>query len=171
MNLRANQDRSRTTVLLLAALTLIFLTGCAGVESRMYPEATSQDAAIIRGSWNREALTIWQGYLVMQVDGKAMSYGFMTDKTAEQKRIEAGQRNLLVKAFFNRGDGPQNSYLPIRADLQPSVAYIVQGCVSGTGVEIWLEEQETKKRASEIASTSQSHSEQPAFIPIFIPKR
>jgi hypothetical protein len=160
----------------LLGLNMLALAGCATTDgsSSSFTQSEAADAASIKGRWIRESAFVWEGYSLMAVDDKFVSPAFMDRQENATAKVDAGPRKLAVKVVFNRGfgsSGPAEGFVPLTADLKPSMKYQINGKVTGTAVEAWLEDTATNERVSEVGRGPFRTQAQAAPIPIIIPVR
>jgi hypothetical protein len=165
---------------LIAAVLLtafFFLTGCAtpGVQTSSFSDSNDADAASITGRWVRESPFVWEGFSLLAVNDKFISAPMMDRAEHVTAKVAPGTHKLAVKAIFNRGmggGGPYEAFIPLTAELKPSAKYRIAGKVTGTAVEAWLEDAETKERMSSVAMAPfGKQAVQAGAVPIFIPVR
>jgi hypothetical protein len=88
-------------------------------------------------------------------------YVTMRERTAQAKARPRQPERLAYEAF-----------IPLTTELKPSAKYRIAGKVTGTAVEAWLEDAETKERMSSVAMAPfGKQAVQAGAVPIFIPVR
>jgi hypothetical protein len=165
----------RFTWVALLSLSLFALAGCAttGGASSAFTDSAAMDAASIKGRWKRESAFVWEGYSLLAIDDKFVTSPLADRQEHVSAKVSPGSRKLAVKVAFNRGlgSGPLEGFVPLSAELKPSVSYRINGKVTGTAVEAWLEDSATNERVSEVGRAPFQRQAQAATIPIIIPVR
>ena len=158
----------------LSALISVMLTACASTSGSSFSPSESASSASVKAYWNRESLSVWEGYELLSVDNKFISYGMFLDPTTATTKIEPGQRKIVISVRFNKGygTGPFEALVPMDVELKPTVQYQLKGMTTGTTVEAWLELASTGEKASNVYTAMYGKSAPaPVAIPIFIPAR
>jgi hypothetical protein len=157
-----------------SALILVMLAACASTGGSSFSPSESTNSASIQAYWNRESLAVWEGYELLSIDNKFVSYGMFLDPTTATTKIEPGQRKIVVSVKFNKGygTGPFEAFVPMDVELKPAMQYQLKGMAAGTTVEAWLELASTGEKASNVFKAMYGKSAPaPVAIPIFIPAR
>jgi predicted ribosomally synthesized peptide with SipW-like signal peptide len=159
----------------LLSLNMLVLAGCAttGGTNSAFTDSEAADAASIKGRWKRESAFVWEGYSLLAIDDKFVTSPLADRQEHVSAKVSPGSRKLAVKVVFNRGlgSGPLEGFVPVTAELKPSVNYRINGKVTGTAVEAWLEDSATNERVSEVGRAPFQRHVQAATIPIIIPAR
>ena len=137
------------------------------LESEFVP-STAADAAIVKARWHWTSAFVYEVYRPLSIDGKGVHVDYTADQTKHAVPIDPGARSFVIDAEFNRGDGIFKAKVPIRATLRPGATYELTGEISEERVTVWLQDEKSRERASELASAK---PERFRVIPIFIPLR
>ncbi|HVL36987.1 MAG TPA: hypothetical protein VM489_15065 [Burkholderiales bacterium] len=158
---------------ILVLLSCLAMTGCVGlIERATFLPWRAGDAALVHDRAVADGAAAWQTYQLAAVDDKLVSPlgGRSGDEPA---KVPPGERALTVLATVQRGPGkgPLEAYLPLRARLEPGASYRLNGRVEGARVEVWLEQVETGRHASEPAAAPLYNYAQATPLPVFVPLR
>ena len=157
-------------------LVLLTLAGCASTvtfSSRTSP--TSPELATVVGQMDRsEGVFNWRDFVLIAVDDKPVSHGFLSDTRDTVVRVEAGEHRFVVEAGFNTGfggSGPYEAIVLLTASVEKGKMYRVNGAVRDNLYFVWLEDPTTGARVSQEASAPYSmSSSRDTYIPIYIPQ-
>jgi hypothetical protein len=156
---------------LTALLVLLSLAGCASTVT--FSSRTSPELATVVGQMDREGAFNWRAFVLVAVDDKPVSHGFLSDTRDTVVRVEAGEHRFVVQAGFNTGfggPGPYEAIVLLMASVEKGKTYRVNGAVRDNLYFVWLEDPTTGARVSQEASAPYSvSSSRDTYIPIYIP--
>ena len=157
---------------LTTSLVLLTLAGCASTVT--FSSRTSPELATVVGQMDRsEGVFNWRDFVLVAVDDKPVSHGFLSDTRDTVVRVEAGEHRFVVEAGFNTGfggSGPYEAIVLLTASVEKGKTYRVNGAVRDNLYFVWLEDPTTGARVSQEASAPYSMSTRDTYIPIYIPQ-
>ncbi len=136
------------TWLVILALSL---AGCAINLTATATNPTSRKATI-KAYWHRDSLPVWEGYTFEEIDGKTIMGPLFGDAEKATYEILPGDKTFLIGAIFNKGDGPKQTQIPMKAAIKEGHTYQLRGKVQDKLVSVWLEDATTSEKVSEPAS-------------------
>jgi hypothetical protein len=158
---------------LLFCLTCI-LTGCASTVT--LDSAPDSTLATIVGQIDRtDGMANWRSFVLVSVDGKPVTHGFMSDQRDTVVKVASGQHRIVVQAGFNTGfgsSGPWEAIVLLPVDVEAGKEYRINGAVRDDLYFVWLEDAQSKAKASAEASAPYGVNRPTStYVPIFIPVR
>ena len=157
-------------VILLLAMALA-VPGCATGPIYDPPSENKEGLATIRGHSHRTGVFQWENYRIDLIDNQTVSY-ILRSETSYEIPVHPGEHSFVIFSQFNRsfwsGSCPCQAFVQIEATLEPGKAYRLNGKVEGVDVRVWIEEEQSGERISEIAKGGYRPSPRDVFIPVFL---
>jgi hypothetical protein len=152
---------------LLLVFITFFVASCAG-GAYVRPDREGATVAIIQGSQQQASGWGYDRFVPVKIDGKSVMRVFQDFVYAEVP-IEAGTRSLSIHLTSHRpGRSPATygSELPIEVTLKPKRRYAVKGFMEGSVATFWIEDAESREKASEVKVASMLAVRPTLYVPV-----
>jgi len=144
-------------ILLATIIMSMLLVSCAGMYSE--PSAnTVPPPATIQGTSKRDSLVNWQTLAIKAIDSKEI-VGMSMFPTSKW-RVTPESHLITVQAMYNRAlfsSGPYETYIDIRANFLPGQHYWLNSHISGSTVQVWIEDAKGRQISRAVSNSVHSY--------------
>ena len=157
--------------ILLASLSLLFVSGCTNVNTYVEPKQSGQPLATVRGDNTRTGWFDWRTNYVTSIDDKVVSYGLLNTPSTTTIPVTPGMHQFVIKGTFLRafGDGPYEYITELTTQIQPGVRYQLNEVIQGATAKTWFEDGHGKRVSGiAVANYHDAPRDNPMIVPIVI---
>jgi len=137
---------TRSALLLAVAGVVSSFLGCVNPNTRFVPDP-GPTAATVAPGYVRQGLIAMERYQLLAVDGRYL----LESEQGREAPIAPGSHELLLYVSFPAGGALMEAFAPLSFKLEEKRAYILDGRIGATSVEVWLADAQSKQRVSEVA--------------------